>query len=100
MNPYFSCQSLRWFFTASFCFLGSMLHAQTGRITGQVLDAESRESLIGAAVVYGEGKGVAADLDGRFSLPLPYGSYTLTISYIGYETVSRTVDLKESELTI
>lgn len=100
MNPYYSCQSLRWFFTASFCFLGSILLAQTGRISGQVLDAETRESLIGAAVVYGEGKGVAADLDGRFSLPLPYGSYTLSITFIGYEPVSRTVELNQPELTL
>lgn len=58
-----------------------------GRIAGTVLDRKTGESIIGAAVkVEGVAKGAITDLDGKFVLPLEPGTYSVSISYIGYNT--------------
>ncbi|NVO21100.1 MAG: carboxypeptidase-like regulatory domain-containing protein [Bacteroidetes bacterium] len=62
--------------------------AQKGVIIGKVTDASTGESLIGVNIVYGKGLGVITDIDGNFKLEIPYGSYTLTVSYVGYVTQS------------
>ena len=47
------------------------------------------EPVIGASVqIKGEGSGTITDMDGRYSLMNVPESATLTISYIGYKTVS------------
>jgi iron complex outermembrane recepter protein len=58
--------------------------AQKGLISGTVTDAVSGESIIGVNIVYGKGVGVVTDLNGKYSAQLPYGEYTLTVSYVGY----------------
>lgn len=60
-------------------------YAQKTRIYGTVKDANSGEPLISANVVYAEGMGVVTDFDGKYSIDVPNGDYTLTVSYIGYE---------------
>ena len=79
------------FFVSLFLFVGSAL-AQT-KISGTVLSQEDGQRIIGAAVqVTGTSTGMLTDVNGRFSLTLPEGSKTLTISYLGYE--SKTVNAK------
>jgi len=52
--------------------------ADTGTVTGIVIDKSSGEPIIEAGVeVVGEGKTVKTDLDGRFRIQLPPGSYEL-----------------------
>lgn len=67
--------------------------AQQGILQGVVTDRVTGESLIGAAVVYSEGKGVITDINGQYTLELPYGTYELTVSYVGYEKTTETVNL-------
>ena len=79
------------FFVSLFLFVGSAL-AQT-KVSGTVLSQEDGQPIIGAAVqVTGTSTGMLTDVNGRFSLTLPEGSKTLTISYLGYE--SKTVNAK------
>ena len=60
-------------------------HAQV--ITGVVKDSATAEHLIGAIVkVDPGGLGTATDAAGKFSLRLTAGTYTLTVSYLGYRT--------------
>ncbi len=55
-------------------------------LNGTIVDKISGEPLIGAAVIVkGSMMGTATDVDGSFSLDLPEGNTTLTISYISYE---------------
>ena len=63
------------------------LVAQTGTIQGKILDAQTDESLIGVSVlVEGTGTGAATDFDGNFVIGgLATGTYTLNISYVGYQ---------------
>ena len=63
--------------------------AQTGSITGRVLDKESEDYLTGANVIInGTSLGAASDLDGRFIIRnVPVGEHKITVSYIGYNSV-------------
>ena len=55
-------------------------------VRGQVTDA-SGEPLIGATIQpVGGGNGAATDVNGEFSLNLPYNVKTLKVSYVGYKT--------------
>ncbi|MFQ6673590.1 MAG: carboxypeptidase-like regulatory domain-containing protein, partial [Fidelibacterota bacterium] len=67
--------------------------------SGYVLNGETGEGLPGANVYFlGTEFGTATSVDGYFVLPnIPPGSYTLEISYLGYETVRTTVDLQPHE---
>ncbi|MGB0427456.1 MAG: TonB-dependent receptor [Flavobacteriales bacterium] len=60
-------------------------------VSGVVLDKETGETLPGANVLYGSNKGVAADLDGKFSFSLPNGTYTLQVSFVGYNRLSQQI---------
>ena len=59
-------------------------------ISGNVLDAESKEALPSANVFVTElNKGTVADSNGKFSIhSLCAGSYTLVCSFVGYKSVS------------
>ena len=77
-------QRLTMFFASLFLCVGTML-AQT-KVTGTVLSQEDGEPLIGAAIkVVGTTTGVAADIDGQFSIVLPEGKDQLEITYLGFE---------------
>ena len=66
--------------------------AQTGLLTGKIIDANTKEPLIGANILVTElnNFGAAADTEGIFELDIPVGSYSVKISLIGYTTVIRT----------
>ncbi len=59
----------------------------TGKISGRVLDADSREPLPGASVMLeGTNRGASADLNGEFFiLNIAPGSYTLVVKMMGYQ---------------
>ena len=58
--------------------------AQTGTVRGQVKDA-SGGALSGASVQL-PGAGAITDANGQYQLSVTPGSYTLSISYVGYGT--------------
>lgn len=77
----------------------SQKSAQYITIKGIVSDSLSREPLVGANIYISEtGKGVVTDIDGRFSLRVIEGEYTVSVSYIGYESTHFRVTKKESPL--
>ncbi len=57
--------------------------------TGTVIDADTKEPLIGASVfLSGTSTGAATDIDGNFSISIPAGAKPVfEISYISYETL-------------
>lgn len=60
--------------------------AQTGKITGKVIDAKTGETLPGASVLIdGTAKGAATDFDGNYAInSLAPGTYTILCKYISY----------------
>ena len=67
----------------------------TFTLNGYVEDASSKEKLI-SAIIYdvGSKQGVVTNNYGFFSLTLPRGEKTLTISFVGYETQQLKINLR------
>lgn len=65
-------------------------------LSGTISDLKSNETLIGVNLFIPEIKaGIVTNEYGFYSLTIPKGTYTLQISYIGYETVSETIELNK-----
>ena len=71
-------------------------------ITGTVIDGDFNEPLPFANILVKEtGDGVTSDFDGKYSIELPKGSYTLVFSFVGYETKEITnINVSDSDYTI
>ena len=70
--------------------------AQTIRVTGKILDSQTKEPLIGASIlVKGTTKATSATLTGTFKIDVPDGNSTIVISYIGYITKEIALDGKK-----
>jgi TonB-dependent receptor len=90
------------FFSFLILLTANFAVAQTGKISGTVLDSKTGETLPGAtALIEGTGKGVSADFDGKFMLTgVPVGKVTLIISYISYNTKKIAgVEVKANDVT-
>ena len=74
--------------------------SQKTRVYGVVKDANSGEALISANVLFAEGKGVVTDLDGKYSIDVESGDFTLQISYIGYEGISKQIKANGGQLEL
>lgn len=66
--------------------------AATARLAGTIVDAESKEPLVGVnLVVKGTYKGAATDIDGKYLITgLSSGTLDLEVSSLGYKTVLAT----------
>lgn len=75
--------------------------AQTGRILGKVVDAQTGDALPGANIyLEGTNLGSASDLDGKYLiLNVPVGSYTVVATYIGYESAQKDVQVLYNQKT-
>ena len=73
-------------------FFCTLVFAQSGKITGRVVDAKDGEGLPGANVfIEGTTIGAPTDVNGRFLiLNVPPGTYKLVAKYLGY--VTKTVE--------
>ena len=69
-----------------FLFFTTVIYSQFG-ITGTVIDGDFNEPLPFANVLVKEtGDGVTTDFDGKYTIELSSGNYTLIFSFVGYET--------------
>lgn len=67
--------------------ISNSLWAQGSKVTGKLTD-ERGDALIGANVfVKSLGKGTMTNVEGKYTLNLAPGTYEISISYIGYETL-------------
>jgi outer membrane receptor protein involved in Fe transport len=80
--------------------LGQNLLAQTGQISGKIMDTKFAEAVIGATIRLDDGsKGCVTDFDGAFLMNnVPVGKHKITISYLGYATKEiQDIDVKNDE---
>ena len=75
----------------------STAYAQNVTLSGYIKDAANGEELINASIVNESFQGTITNIYGFYSLTLPEGKYTFTVSYIGYESIVKTLSLKESQ---
>ncbi|MFV0541797.1 MAG: TonB-dependent receptor [Aestuariibaculum sp.] len=82
-----------------FLFIGLLSQAQEKHsISGTIKDAGNGETLLGATVYLKDTNyGVTTNEYGFFSLTAPKGSYTLIISYVGYENITQSLTLNTDQ---
>jgi len=79
-----------------------LLLAQTGAISGEVIDNDNKEPIMfGTVVIEATGQGVSTDLDGKYTLEnLDEGTYTIKFSYLGLKDKTvEGVEVKAGETT-
>ncbi len=78
-----------------FLMLNSTIYAQDKfTLSGTITDAQSNETLIGVNVIIPELQtGTVTNEYGFYSITLPKGTYQLQVSYLGYQTLSETLEL-------
>ncbi|MBR3493778.1 MAG: TonB-dependent receptor [Bacteroidales bacterium] len=87
----------RWLIAIGFLLACMPTFAQKRTISGYVMDAASKETLIGATIFdKNSGKGCATNSYGFYTLTLNQGQVDLQVSYVGYTQQSRALDLKEN----
>ena len=66
-------------------------------LSGTVTDHSNNETLIGASIVIAEAKNASTVTNsyGFYSITLPKGDYTVSISYMGFETIQENISLTE-----
>ena len=96
--------SKRYAFAASLTLCALAAAAQTGIVTGQLLDGEDSDVGLSYANVLvvkdGAPVGAVTDVDGSFRLVnVPAGSQTIRLSFIGYETQEVPIEVVADETT-
>ncbi len=72
-------------------------YAQTATIKGKVTD-ETGQGLAGSTVVIqGTTTGASADFDGNYAFTTDAGTYTLVVSFVGYETITKSVTVSAGD---
>lgn len=79
----------------------SLALAQTGVIWGDIVDEEQGLALPGANIILsGINKSAISEPGGNFEIAnVPPGTYQLTVSYMGYQSFSTSIEVKENEIT-
>ena len=87
----------RWLVAVGLVLASLPALAQRRTISGYVMDADSKETLIGATIFdKSSGKGCATNSYGFYTLTLNQGTVDLQVSYVGYNQQSQTFYLKEN----
>ena len=89
----------------SFVFLlgliTNVLAQSKGVISGTVRDEDSGETLIGVSIYEEKLQlGTTTDEKGRYELELPFGEHTLRVSYVGYSTINKRVNIGNKPVTL
>ena len=84
--------------TCTFLIFFGKLYASDYTISGYVTDTKSEQSLIGANIyIEGTSLGSATDEKGYYKIAsVKEGTYTIKVSYIGYETLTDTIQLDQT----
>ena len=79
------------------CFSFSSWGQQKFTLSGSIAESSSNETLIGVTVAIPElSTGVTTNEYGFYSITLPEGTYTILISYLGFEDILKEITLTEN----
>ena len=82
------------------------VYAQSGSVTATVIDAATREGVPGAVVEFAPANTTAekryftTGYRGRIEATVPYGTYKVSISFLGYETLERELKLSAAKKSL
>ena len=76
----------------------NLAFAQKFTLSGYIKDASNGEELLGASVYLVELKtGAVTNEYGFYSIKVAQGQYTIKFSYIGYQTITKTINLNKDQ---
>ena len=73
-------------------------YSQSYSVSGVVTDYDIGEPLIGVNVLIGAGQGTTTDINGEFILKLEPGNYNLVVSYIGFNSQTREIEVTDKNI--
>lgn len=89
------------FLTLIICLIFCGVNGQNYTLNGTVSDADTGESLIGVNVSDVASQSVVStNVYGFYSLTLPAGKYTISYSYIGFESEEKQIDLSSGDVNL
>jgi TonB-dependent receptor len=93
-------RSILMFLLAMGCFCQALYALDNGQIAGTVTNKETGEVLPGAnCILRGSAMGAISDINGEFRIVnIPPGSYTLRISYIGYQILDTPIRIQGGDV--
>ena len=87
-------------------FAAVSAYAQSGDVTATVIDAATREGVPGAVVEFAPANTTAqkryftTGYKGRFEATVPYGTYKVSVSFLGYETLEQELKLSSAKKSL
>lgn len=79
-------------------FITIPIYSQNATITGRVIDATTGQPMLGVAVIIREvGAFAQTDFDGKYTLSVPPGTYTVFFQIMGYETKSQRITVNPGQ---
>ncbi len=85
-----SIKTRTWIITCMLIIFSSTIISAQNTVTGKVSD-NSGKGIPGASVTSGGRQGAQTNADGNYSLSLPSGAATITVSFVGYTSISKAV---------
>lgn len=82
-----------------FIILHSISLFSQREVKGFVRDSTTNEGLVGAVLLYSKDKVAVADFNGAYSFFVSEGNYNLSVSYLGYENMSKNITVGSSIVT-
>jgi len=81
-------------------FLAVASYAQNGTLTGTITDNVSKQPVVGAKIVFSSQFRAITDYDGNYTIEnMPYGSYDGTVTMRGFDTLTISVEIDQSEVS-
>ncbi|MFR1204519.1 MAG: outer membrane beta-barrel protein, partial [Alistipes communis] len=87
-------------------FTAMEIYAQSGSVTATVIDASTREGVPGAVVEFAPADPAAqkryftTGYKGRVEATVPYGTYKVSVSFLGYETLEKELKLSAAKKSL
>lgn len=90
----------KYFFSLIFLLFTLFSTAQTYTLSGYIKDADSGETLIGANIFNADNQaeGTSTNAYGFFSLSMQQGKYKVMVTYLGYNTLVKEIDLSQDQV--
>ena len=80
--------------------LGSIIYSYAGVVSGIVKDEKGNVLPYASITVKGTSKGAITNVEGKYSINLPAGDYTLICQYVGFKKEERNILVGESNLVV
>jgi TonB-dependent receptor len=90
---------LRFLFSLSLFFLTTMIMYGEGLVRGVITESDGTPLIAATVAVKGTTKGVITDFNGAYSIAYKAGTYTLQVSYVGFEPKEDTVTITDNKIT-